>query len=182
MRISFVAIGVKRVPFDGKSVAAGLGRQRRAKSEEEGEMTALPRIRVWLACLILAVLAAAPPLRAEDAGAVPWQDVISSQIQAFRDHDAPAAFSYAGVAFQETFPNAETFFIAIIQSGYSPIMESSSHSFGAFRLIGDTGVMQTVKFIGKNQQFYEAIYQLAREPGGWRVQGVQLMQPSGVAI
>lgn len=145
-------------------------------------MTALPSIRVWLASLILAVLAVATPIRAEDAGAAPWQDVISSQIQAFRDHDAPAAFSYAGVAFQATFPNAETFFIAIIQSGYSPIMESRSHSFGAFRLIGDTGVMQHVKLVGNDLKLYEAVYQLAREPGGWRVQGVQLMQPSGVAI
>ncbi len=145
-------------------------------------MTALPSIRVWLASLILAVLAVATPIRAEDAGAAPWQDVISSQIQAFRDHDAPAAFSYAGVAFQATFPNAETFFIAIIQSGYSPIMESRSHSFGSFRLIGDTGVMQHVKLVGNDLKLYEAVYQLAREPGGWRVQGVQLMQPSGVAI
>jgi len=145
-------------------------------------MTALPSIRVWLASLILAVLAVASPIRAEDAGAAPWQDVISSQIQAFRDHDAPAAFSYAGVAFQATFPNAETFFIAIIQSGYSPIMESRSHSFGAFRLIGDTGVTQHVKLVGNDLKLYEAVYQLAREPGGWRVQGVQLMQPNGVAI
>ena len=42
--------------------------------------------------------------------------------------------------------------------------------------------MQHVKLIGKDQQLYEAVYRLTREPGGWRVQGVQLMQPSGVAI
>ncbi len=148
-------------------------------------MTALPSIRVWLASLIIVAMAAATPLRAEEAGATgaaPWQDVITSQIQAFRDHDAPAAFSYAGVAFQASFPNAETFFIAIIQSGYSPIMESRSHSFGAFRLVDDTGVTQHVKLVGKDLQLYEAVYRLTREPGGWRVQGVQLMQPNGVAI
>lgn len=148
-------------------------------------MAALPNIRVWLASLLIAILAFATPLRAQDAvttTATPWQDVITSQIQAFRDHDAPAAFSYAGIAFQASFPNAETFFVAIIRSGYAPIMESRSHSFGEFKLIGDMGVVQQVRFIGNNQQLYEAVYQLTEESGGWRVQGVHLMQPIGVAI
>ncbi|MHB1110850.1 MAG: DUF4864 domain-containing protein [Devosia sp.] len=148
-------------------------------------MKTLPIIRVWLASFFVAIAAVAAPLRAEDAvatTAAPWQDVITRQIQAFRDHDAPAAFSYAGLGFQASFPNAETFFVAIIQSGYAPIMESRSHSFGEFKLIGDMGVLQQVKLIGNDQQLYEAVYQLTEESGGWRVQGVQLMQPNGVAI
>lgn len=148
-------------------------------------MKALRTIRVWLVSLFVAIAAVAAPLRADDAVAAataPWQEVITSQIQAFRDHDAPAAFSYAGIGFQAGFPNAETFFMTIIQSGYAPIMESRSHSFGEFKLIGDMGVVQQVKFVGNDQQLYEAVYQLTEESGGWRVQGVRLMQPNGVAI
>lgn len=147
-------------------------------------MKALPFIRV-LAPISIAILAFAAPLRAEDPVAVtltPWQEVITGQIQAFRDHDAPTAFSYAGLGFQATFPNAETFFVAIIQSGYAPIMDSSSHTFGAFKMIGDMGVVQQVRFVGNDQQLYDAVYQLTEESGGWRVQGVHLMQPIGLAV
>lgn len=149
-------------------------------------MKALPNIRVWLLSLSLAILAFATPLSAQDKMAAtsmaPWQEVITNQIQAFRDRDAPAAFSYAGTGFQASFPNAETFFVAIIQSGYAPIMESISHSFGEFRMIGEMGVVQKVRFVGNDQQLYEAVYQLTEESGGWRVQGVFQMQPIGVEI
>ena len=148
-------------------------------------MKALPNSRVWLAFLAVVAMTLAAPLRAEDPAAGPeasWQAVITSQIQAFRDHDAPAAFSHAGVAFQAAFPNAETFFFAIIESGYAPIMESSTHSFGRFWRGGEEAVMQRVRFIGNDQSLYDAVYQLTEESGEWRVQGVQLTLLDGVAI
>ncbi len=112
----------------------------------------------------------------------PWQDVITSQIQAFRDHDAPGAFMYAGAGFQVSFPSAEAFFNAIVTSGYAPIMESVSHSFGEFEMLGPTGVVQEVKLVGKDQELYGALYQLTEEEAGWRVQAVQLYRQEGVAI
>lgn len=147
-------------------------------------MQALPNVRVWLVCLFGVLAALAPPVRAQHAAvdAAAWQEVITSQIQAFRDKDAPTAFRYAGIGFQATFPNAETFFVAIIQSGYGPIMDSLTHSFGEYKLIGEMGVVQQVKFIGNDQQLYDAVYQLTQESGDWRVQGVHLMRPNGVAV
>ena len=132
--------------------------------------------------LLTAVFVA--PVHAEQAPAspTPWQEVISSQIQAFRDHDAPRAFSYAGLGFQATFPDAETFFATIIQSGYAPIMESRYHSFGEHKMIGSMGVVQQVKFVGNDQMLYDAVFQLTEESGGWRVQGVQLLPPKGLAV
>ena len=50
--------------------------------------------------MLLAGIAAAPVLAQEETAPAPWQEVISAQVQAFRDHDAPAAFSYAGASFQ----------------------------------------------------------------------------------
>lgn len=147
-------------------------------------MQALPQIRVWLVCLFVASAALAHPVSAQDAAedAAAWQDVITNQIQAFRDKDARTAFYYAGIGFQATFPNAEAFFVAIIQSGYGPIMDSLTHSFGEYKLIGGMGIVQQVKFIGNDQQLYDAVYQLTQESGGWRVQGVHLMRPNGVAV
>ncbi len=117
-----------------------------------------------------------------EVSAAPWQAVITSQIQAFRDHDAPVAFSYAGAGFQVSYPSAQAFFDAIITSGYAPIMESKSHSFGAYEMVGDKGVVQEVRFTGLDQSLYRAVYQLTEEETGWRVQGVQLIKEAGVAI
>lgn len=143
------------------------------------------RCRILLLAVIVALAPATVSTLAaqeETATETPWQAVISSQIQAFRDHDAPAAFSYAGAVFHVTFRDAQVFFDAIIRSGYAPIMESTSHSFGTFRMLGERGVIQEVRLIGKDQERYGAIYQLTEEDAGWRVQGVQLFRQPGVAV
>lgn len=144
-------------------------------------MQALSRFRIWFASLFIALSALTFSAPAQDQP-TPWQDVITSQIQAFRDHDAPAALSYAGKGFQAAFPSPEAFFVSIISSGYAPIMDSSSHSFGVFRMIGETSVAQQVRLVGKDQQFYEAIYLLTEEENGWRVQGVQLAATQAVGV
>jgi hypothetical protein len=141
------------------------------------------RMLILTIFVALAIATAAPAVAQDDAASArPWQDVISGQIQAFRDHDAPAAFSYAGSVFHVTFPSAEMFFNAIMRSGYAPIMESTSHSFGEHRMLGERGVIQEVRLIGKDQERYGAIYQLTEEEAGWRVQGVQLFKQPGLAV
>ena len=138
------------------------------------------RALVVLVCLLLFTA----PGWAEDAvpTVAPWQATITGQIEAFRHKDAPGAFQYAGAGFQVSFPSPEAFFVAIIGSGYSPIMDSRSHSFGKFQMLGDKAVVQAVTLIGEDQSLYEAIYQLAEEPAGWRVQGVQLIKQAGMGI
>lgn len=140
--------------------------------------------RIWLALVFLALFSVVMPVSAQQApvAPTPWQDAISGQIQAFRDHDAPAALSYAGRGFQAAFPSAEAFFVSIIGSGYAPIMESRSHSFGTFQMIDDKSVAQRVKLTGAKQELYEAVYLLVEEAEGWRVQGVQLAKTAAVGI
>ena len=133
--------------------------------------------------LFVALLFFTGPTRAQDEGAAAeWQAVITGQIQAFRDHDAPRALSFAAAPFHQSFADPEDFFAAIIGSGYAPIMESRAHSFGAFTLAGEGQVLQDVKFTGKDNTSYEAIYQLDREEGGWRVHGVQLTKVPGIGV
>ncbi len=144
-------------------------------------------LRLVLAGLLAAFLTIGSPAQAQEQGAEavaiePWQEVITSQIEAFRMKDAAAAFSYAGAGFQVTFPSAEAFFNAIVTAGYAPIMDSRSHSFGRFQKLGDKAVAQEVKFVGNDQSLYGAIYMLAEEANGWRVQGVQLAKQAGVGI
>lgn len=124
-------------------------------------------------------------VRAEDAAAPdvePWQAVMTSQIEAFRAHDAPGAFQYAAASFQTAFPSAEAFFATIIGSGYGPIMESTSHTFGGFTRLDEHSVAQEVMFTGKDLSRYEAIYIMTEEEKGWRVSGVQLVKTPGISV
>ncbi len=144
-------------------------------------------LRGWVAAMLAALLLLGATAFAEEPAAPavtgePWQSVITSQIEAFRMKDAAGAFQWAGAGFQVAFPSPEAFFSAIVGSGYAPIMESRSHSFGQFQKVGDKAVVQEVKFVGNDQGLYEAFYMLAEETNGWRVQGVQLAKQAGVGI
>lgn len=141
-------------------------------------------LRGFSAAGLVTVSLLASPASAQQMadGAEAWQGVITSQIEAFRHKDAAGAFQYASAAFQTGFPSAEAFFVAIVSSGYAPIMESRSHSFGEFQKLGETSVLQEVKFVGNDQSLYEAFYQLTEESAGWRVQGVQLLKQPGLGI
>jgi hypothetical protein len=138
----------------------------------------LSPLRALVATVVLlagAGLAAAQ----EDA---PWQATVTGQIEAFRAHDAAGAFGYASAPFHRSFPTAEAFFLAIIGSGYGPIMESRSHSFGEYQVLADDSVLQEVELVGTDQSLYGAIYQLGEEADGWRVMGVQLTKQPGMGI
>lgn len=131
------------------------------------------------------VLFSSAPATAEDpmGPEAAWQSVITHQIEAFRAKDAPAAFSDAAQFFQERFPSAGVFFDSIISMGYSPIMDSRAHSFGGFEFDEAQGsVLQVVKFVGPDQELFDALYNLTLQEEGWRVSGVMLAQPSGVGI
>lgn len=139
--------------------------------------------RVYLGALLALVLMAGAA-HAQDAVApdVPWQDVITAQVEAFRTADAPEAFRYAATPFQSAFPDAETFLITIVGSGYGPIMESTSHSFGAYSQLDPRSMAQQVMFTGRDLSRHEAIYVLTEEEGGWRVSGVQLVKAPGMGV
>ena len=111
-----------------------------------------------------------------------WQGVISAQILAFRTHDAPGALKLASAEFHAKFTDPEQFYAAIIASGYQPIADSTGENFGPYEMIGETLVLQDLKFTTKDQAVYEAIYQLTRETDGWRVSGVQLIKTQAIGV
>ena len=134
---------------------------------------------IALAMLMLAPVRAQAPAVADEAD---WQRVITAQIEAFRGGDATGAFGYAAAPFKLSFPDAETFYAVILGTGYAPIAQSSNHSFGQFRLVDEALVMQIVRLVGAEDGRFDALYQLVREPDGWRVQGVQLQKSSAIDI
>ena len=138
----------------------------------------------WLGVLFSAVLLWTAIARADDAAPSPteWQAVIAGQIQALRMHDASGALSFAGDEFKTRFTNPEEFVAMIVGSGYGPIIESRSQTFGEFKLIDPGQVVQEVKLTGNDQSIYEAFYILGKESGAWRVHGVQLAKTTGLGV
>jgi hypothetical protein len=158
---------------------------RRGVLIEEANMTNVSHsIQTMAAVLALLFFTFTGPLNAQEAKApeAAWQTVISGQIEAFRAGDGVTALSFAGSGFQGRYSNPDVFISDIARSGYAPIVNSRSHSFGSFDKLNETVVMQMVKFVGPDQLLYEAIYQMALEKDGWRVQGVALKQQEGISV
>ena len=139
-------------------------------------MTKLP----WFGVLLAFLLLIAPARAQDDIMAAEWQAVITGQVEAFRAHDAPAALSFAATSFKQSFPDPAAFEQAIRDWGYEAIMDSRTHSFGPYQQVNETMVLQAVRFTGPDSVLYEAIYQLNKEPEGWRVGGVQLIKTAGM--
>ncbi|MCS6761116.1 MAG: DUF4864 domain-containing protein [Candidatus Devosia symbiotica] len=77
----------------------------------------------------------------------------------------------------------EAFYGAILATGYRPVMQSRSHSFGKFAMVSDRVVVQVMLLVGPDQELYEALYQLEDEPReGWRVVGVVLRKRDGIRV
>lgn len=132
-----------------------------------------------LAAMFLAISAlGATPGQAEPVD--DWQAAITAQVEAFRDQDAAEALSFAAQSFKRNFPDPGRFLAAIRVWGYAPIIESRSHSFGAYVEVTPSAALQNVTFTGLDQKLYEAIYQLVLEEGAWRVSGVQMQRISGM--
>lgn len=138
-------------------------------------------MRVFLALALMMTLLL--PAAAQD-DAAPWQATVTGQIEAFRAKDGATALSFAGKGFRTQFEGQpDAFYAAIVATGYQPIVDSRSHSFGEFTKVSDEIVMQVVKLVGPDQGLYEALYQLGNEPDeGWRVLGVALKREAGVGI
>ena len=109
-----------------------------------------------------------------------WQVVITGQIEAFRASDGTAALGFAARGFKARFTDPAVFVQAIRDWGYSAIVDSRSHSFGAYQLVKPNVALQAVTFTGPDQTLYQAIYQLEREESGWRIGGVQMMKTSAM--
>jgi hypothetical protein len=121
---------------------------------------------------------AAGPVSAADQAAI--DQVITSQIEAFRRDDAPGAFQYASPGIQHQFGDAGTFLDAVRES-YRPVYRPQSFSFGTVET-SDGKVTQPVDLIGPNGRGARAIYDMEREPDGtWRISGCHLLKTEEIA-
>jgi len=128
-----------------------------------------------LACwLLLAAPARAESLSDQDKQAI--QSVITSQIEAFRAEDGPAAYSHASPAIRQIFPNPEVF-MNMVRQGYQPVYRPQSFRFGEAVLAASGRPTQRVTVVGPDGLTYEAVYTMERQPdGSWQISGCALVR------
>lgn len=137
------------------------------------------------AILMLILLTAAPFARAQegpsDVDSIATKSVIEDQLEAFRAHDLPRAYSHAAPNIRTIFPTVELF-SAMVENGYGAIYSPQSYVFGRSRLQGDE-IYQEVIITDENGKQWQAVYSLMRQDNGnWQITGVRLNPYKGVSV
>lgn len=143
-------------------------------------------MRVLAVSLIVVMLCLGrSPARADDAASVSPADrqaieqVITSQLDAFRRDAGDAAFSLASPHIQSLFGDAPRF-MSMVQQGYPPVYRPRSFMFDDLVTI-DERIVQRVMIIGPDGAAALALYTMEREPDGtWRIDGCALTRPDRV--
>ena len=128
------------------------------------------------ASAVLLTVLLAPLLLAGAAGAQRDPDadeagrVVMQQLEAFRRDDFQAAFTFASRTIHDMFDDAS--FEAMVRSGYPEIARSVRANVDGSKR-GDTGELYLfVHVYGQNGRAVEAVYEMVKEGGAWRINGV----------
>jgi hypothetical protein len=123
----------------------------------------------WTALFPIARAAQAKLSRAEWAAI---RKVISQQLAALRAGDGDRAFSYASAGIQAQFGDADVF-MAMVRSGYSPLLEARYTEFLEGAVI-DGVIVQPLRLIAPDNTVLVALYTMEKQKRGWRISGCQL--------
>jgi len=107
-----------------------------------------------------------------DRGAI--RQVIESQMSAFLQNDAAAAFNFAAPAIQAMFGTPENF-IRMVETGYPPVFRPREVDFREIVLRDDL-IVQKVLVVGPDGRPVMALYTMELQPDGtWRIAGCALV-------
>jgi hypothetical protein len=119
--------------------------------------------------LLLALVIVTPEARAqtdEKAAAEP----VMRQLEAFRKNDYDTAYTFASEQIHQLFDRAA--FERMVKTGYPEIADSVRASVVATRTGPDGHVYLVITIRGANGQQIEAMYDMVRESGSWKINGV----------
>ena len=112
----------------------------------------------------------AAPLAAQEATI---EDVITGQLQAFRDRDVDAAWQYASPTIKRIFRTPETFG-GMVRNGYPMVWDNADARFLDQQTTGER-TRQEVQIKGPDGLFYILDYQMIMTPEGWQIDAVQVI-------
>jgi ABC-type transporter MlaC component len=129
-------------------------------------------VRTWLVLLGAASLIAAVLLASAHAQP-PLETVaepIVQQLEAFRRDDYDAAYAFASAQIRQLFDRRA--FEQMVRGGYPEIARSTRVRIADTRLAPDGHVYVRMKIRGANGEHVEAVYEMVREDGAWKINGV----------
>lgn len=134
------------------------------------------QIKTLVTCVILflsspVIGATAQDIAKSDANEV--QRIITDQLSAFIENDAPRAYSHAAPPIKKMYPDP-TYFMAMVERGYGPIYRSTTHDFGRNR-VENGNIYQELILTGERGITWESIYTLSKQDdGNWKIISVQM--------
>jgi hypothetical protein len=135
-----------------------------------------------LALGVMAALAFGPAMAqdVQDAKSSPdARSVIERQLDAFSRGDAEGAYAEAAPAIKTIFGDPGTF-MTMVQERYAPVYRHRSVEFGPAKTGADT-IEQFATFVDQNDQVWNALYRLARQPDGqWLILSCTLIRSESV--
>jgi hypothetical protein len=114
-------------------------------------------------------------VQADEAAQSKVQEVIRSQIEAFKSGQDAVAYSFASPTIQGFYPDIPTF-IEMVKRGYTPVYNPKNYDFGRVKEPSDGTIVQELLVTGPDGKPWTAIYTMGRQPdGSWKINGVQLL-------
>lgn len=133
--------------------------------------------RTLIIALLLILGLAGQPAHAADADKAvvkAIQDVITSQMEAFKVDDASRAFSYAAPHIQAQFGDPDRF-MKMVRHGYQPVYRPQYVEFGPLARGNDGVFAQHVIVQAPGGELMMAVYPMVQDDdGNWRIAGVYL--------
>jgi hypothetical protein len=131
-------------------------------------------MRAVILASIASLLAWSPAISGE-AERKQAQEIITSQIEAFKSGQDAAAYSYASPFIKGIFPDISVF-MGMVKRGYQPVYNPRNYDFGRAREPKDGSVVQEVLITGPDGKPWTALYDMVRQAdGSWKINGVQLL-------
>ena len=117
---------------------------------------------------------------AQDSPDAGIKDVISSQLEAFRQDDFARAFTFASPSIQGIFGTPENFG-GMVRNGYPMVWRPGKVAFLDLRQEGGA-LWQKVQIVDQKGQMHLLEYRMVDGKDGWRISGVQLLDLPGLAV
>jgi hypothetical protein len=126
-----------------------------------------PSVRAVLVVVVLTLVAPAARAQPDEKAAA---DPVLRQLDAFRRNDFDTAYTFASAEIQRLFDRPA--FERMVKSGYPEIADSVRAHVASTRIAPDGHLYLLVKIRGANGQHVEALYDMVREAGVWKINGV----------
>ena len=121
--------------------------------------------------LMLAVAALGPQAAAQPSTDIEAAvGVVMAQLDAFRRDDFDAAYTFASSMIREMFDRAR--FEAMVRGGYPEIARSTAAVVADRQVAPNGNVYLRLEIRGTNGQAVEAVYEMVREDGRWKINAV----------